>query len=41
MRTYKVVQRDREQGEYLVVSRVAFIMFEDDILSIIIIKKDV
>ena len=32
---------DKEQGEYLVVSSLAFIMFEDDILSIIIIKKDV
>ena len=39
--SYKAVETDREQGEYLVVSSLAFIMFEDDILSIIIIKKDV
>lgn len=39
--SYKAVEPDKVHGEYLVVSSLAFIMFEDDILSIIIIKKDV
>ena len=39
--SYKAVRPDKEQGEYLVLSSLAFIMFEDDILSIIIIEKDV